>query len=350
MATTSWLHAAAAAVLAALPVAPLPGPAQRSGPAQRTGPEVLQPAAALPAHIAGSFRELTACQQTAEGEYFVFDRRAHSVFSVPPGLDAARKVVEIGTEPGRILDPTAFDMAPDGTFVVADAPHGQPRIQVFIPPGFTLRGFFLQGRAVPRIALGRHVLNGIAALEYTGRSVFVSQPEHGGLVTEYASDGRPVRTFGDLRSTGQEKDPDVHLALNAGIVIANPRGGFYFVFLAGVPQFRKYDAAGTLLLERHIEGPELDAFVQALPTTWNRVAPKDGDVPLVLPSVYAAAADASGNLWISLAVGTTYVYDAAGEKRRRVRFRGAGMIAPTSLSFAPGGRLLVTPGCYAYAV
>jgi hypothetical protein len=308
----------------------------------------LTPVAALPAHIAGSFEELTGCHQTADGEYLLFDRRAHSVYSVMPGLEAPKKLVEIGTEPGRVLDPTAFDVAPDGSFVVADAPWGQPRIQRFMASGHSLDGFLLKARAVPRIVLGNLVLNGIAALEYTGMSVLVSQPEQGGVISEYGTDGRPVRTFGTLRPTTHESDPAVHIALNAGIVIAHPRGGFYFVFLAGVPQFRKYDASGRLEFERHVEGVELDAFIQALPTTWKRKKTEDGLIPLVLPSVYAAGADRAGNLWISLAPGITYVYGSTGDKQRLVRFRAAGAISPTSFSFTRAGRVLVTPGCYAF--
>ena len=45
----------------------------------------LSPVAALPAHIAGSFEELTSCQQAPDGDYFIFDRRAHSVEVRVPG-------------------------------------------------------------------------------------------------------------------------------------------------------------------------------------------------------------------------------------------------------------------------
>jgi hypothetical protein len=215
--------------------------------------------------------------------------------------------------------------------------------------GSTVAGFFLQGRSVPRIVLRNLVLSGIGAIEYTGESILLNQPELGVLVSEYGTDGRTIRSFGELRRTGHENDTNIHAALNSGLVIVNPRGGFYFVFLAGVPVFRKYDARGKLVLERHIEGPELDEFIANLPGTWKRQRVDDGELPLVLPSIHAAAADAKGNLWISLAVGTTYVYDETGEKRRTVQFRAAGMIAPTGLSFTPNGRLLVTPGCYAFA-
>ena len=295
------------------------------------------------------FQELAGCQQTPSGEYFIFDRRAHSVYSFQPGQDQARKLIEIGTEPGRILDPSAFDLSSDGTFVVADAPRNTPRIQIFLASGSTISGFLLQGRSVPRIVLRTLVLSGVAAVEYTGKSILLNQPEVGALITEYGSAGQTLRTFGELRRTGHENDANVHLAMNSGLIIVNPRGGFYFVFLAGVPLFRKYDARGTLVLERHIEGPELDELLLKLPTTWKRQRVEDGEIPVVLPSVYAAAADGSGNLWVSLAVGTTYVYDESGEKRRAVQFRGAGTLSPTGMSFAPNGRLLVTPGCYAFS-
>ena len=308
----------------------------------------LSPVAALPAHIAGSFRDLTTCQQAASGEYFIFDRRAHSVYVASRGLDSARKLIEIGAEPGRVLDPSAFDLAEDGTFLVADAPGGNPRVQIFTASGSTLRGFRLPGRPVPRITFRTLVLSGLAAVEYTGRSIFISQPENGALITEYGIDGQPRRSFGVLRRTAHETDVDVHLAMNSGLVVANPSGGFYFVFLAGVPLFRKYAEDGQLVFERHIEDVELDRFVQTLPTTWKRQKTEEGEIPLVLPSVLAAAADRRGHLWISMAAGMTFVYDASGEKRRVVQFRAAGSISPTSMSFTSEDRLLVTPGCYAF--
>lgn len=335
------------AVLLAPNRGPLPAAAPQAPP---IAVETLRPVAALPAHIAGSFQDISACQQTPGGVYFVFDRRSHAVYTVAPGGEAAQKLIEIGAEPGRVLDPSAFRLGPDGTFVVADAPHGTPRIQIFTASGSSLGGFHLQARAVPRIAFRHLVLGGIAAVEYTGGSVLLSQPELDALIVEYSTGGRAVRSFGELRRTGHEADRDVHLALNSGLVLSNPAGGVYFVFLAGVPRFRKYDAAGRLLFDRHIEGVELDPFIQTLPTTWKRQRTDDGEIPLVLPSVYAAGVDRAGNLWISLAVGLTYIYDETGDKRRAVRFQAAGALAPTSLWFTRNNRVLVTPGCYAFPV
>ena len=312
--------------------------------------ETLRSVSALPAHIAGSFQQMTSCQQTASGDYFIFDRRSHAVFVAPAGLDTARKLITIGAEPGRLLDPSAFDLGDDDSFVVADAPRGEPRVQMFLTSGSTVTGFRLSARAVPRITAGNLVLGGLAGIEYTGRSIFLSQPELGALIAEYATDGRPLRAFGALRKTGHEHDPAVHLALNAGLVVINPSGGFFYVFLAGVPQFRKYDASGQLLFERHIEGAELDQFVQALPATWPVRKIDDGEMPIVLPSVQAAAADAAGNLWIATALGVTYVYDQSGDKIRTVQFRAAGPVSPMAMSFTPKGRLLIAPGCFAFDV
>jgi hypothetical protein len=66
--------------------------------------------------------------------------------------------------------------------------------------------------------------------------------------------------------------------------------------------------------------------------------------------VRTAAVDAAGRLWISLVVPYTYVYDGAGEKRRTVQFRGAGILSPSSLFFAPRHRLIVGPGGYEFDV
>jgi hypothetical protein len=310
--------------------------------------EVLQSTNAVPAHLAGKFREPGSFQQAASGQYFVFDRRSHAVFGMDEALTRSWEIVQIGAEPGRIIDPVAFSVAADGTFVVADAPGGAERIQIFTPVGFRRGGFFLRGRARPRITIDNFVLNGISTLYYTGTSILVSQPDLGGLITEYQVREGTDRTFGTLRATGHEDDRELHLALNSGLPLVDPTGGFFFVFQAGVPQFRKYDAAGQLVFERHIEGVELDAFLRTLPGTWPRRRTADGEFPLVRPTVRSAAVDARGNLWVSLSVPYTYVYAPDGDKIRTVQFRGAGTVAPGSLSFGAKGQLLVSPGLYEF--
>src|SRR5262245_3794013 len=310
---------------------------------------VLRSTGGLPAHIAGSFQRPLGFQQSDAGRYFVFDRRAHAVYTIAG--DAAKKIVEVGAEAGRVLDPSAFDIDPtDGTFVIADAPLRHQRIQAFTAGGSRLAGFTLQAKDVPRVTLDTLVLNGIGSIQFTGDSVLVNQPETGVLVSELSLYGETRRSFGRLRPTGQA-DPNVHLALNAGLPLVDPTGGFYFVFVAGVPVFRKYDAKGTLLFERHVEGPELDDYLRTMPTLWPDRKTEDGDVlPLVLPAIRAAGVDRVGRLWITLMQPFTYVYDASGDKSRTVQFKGADILSPNSLFFTKDGRILVTPGCYEFRI
>lgn len=310
--------------------------------------EALRSTGGLPAHIAGAIEEISACHLSPEGEFLIFDRRSHAVYSAAAGADAPKKIVQIGAESGRILRPSAFDSAPDGTFVVADSPGGRPRFQFFFYTGASLGGFTLPGREVPLITMGDLILSGIGSLKYTGHSLLVSQPEIGALVTEYDITGRTRRTFGELRATGQERDPDVHVALNVGIALTNPKGGYYFVFMSGVPMFRKYDAEGRLVFERHVEGVELDQFVLGLPTTWPRRTVGGDELPIVPATVRTAAVDPDGNLWISLAVPYTYVYDANGDRRRTLQFHAAGVVAPSGFFFTKDKRVLVSPGCYLF--
>lgn len=304
---------------------------------------------ALPAHAAGVFEEIAACHVSPSGTYLVFDRRAHAVYTFARGGDTPRKIVQIGSETGRIIRPTAFDSAPDGTFVVADAPGDQRRLQFFTASGSALGGFTVAGRPVPLITLGNMTLSGLGSLKYTGRSILLSQPDTGALATEYGLNGAALRAFGELRATGQEKDRAVHEALNMGLALPVPGGGYYFVFLSGVPIFRKYDAAGKLLFERHIEGVEVDPYLSQMPGTWPRRRTADGEIPLVPSMIRTAGVDADGNLWVSLVAPFTYVYDSSGEKRHTVRFRAAGIMAPTSFFFTPDAKVLVAPGCYTFS-
>jgi hypothetical protein len=334
--------------VAAAFVAALPAFSWHSPAAPQTSVEVLKSIAALPPHIAGRFDEIAACHRSADGDYLLFDRRSHTVFKIGAAFQGAPKeIVGVGVEPGRILNPSSFDVGPDRTFVIADAPFGTPRVQVFYETGTRIGGFTLPRPRGPLVTLEEVVVNGVGGVEYTGHSVLVSQPDAGSLVTEYSLDGQLIRSFGHLRRTGQESDPDVHLALNVGRIIANPQGGYYYVFLAGEPLFQKYDGAGKLLLSRHIEGEELDDIVRSAPTTWPRRTARN-EIPLVKPAVRTAAADAAGNLWVSLAVPFTYVYDSSGQKRRTLQFVGARPILPIAMNFDRSGQLLVTPGCYVF--
>lgn len=319
--------------------------------AERPSPgtvEVLSAVNALAPHVVGLFRDPVGFKQTANGEFYVFDRRGHTVFAVGEAGQSAQRLVQIGAEDGRLIEPSAFDVALNGSFAVSDAPNGRERVQLFDAGGVRTGGFILPGRGSSRVVFGTLALNGVGTLSFNGRTVLMSHPESGWLMSEYALDGTPLRSIGQLRKTGHESDRDLHLALNAGVPLADPNGGFYFVFMAGQPAFRKYDDTGELVYERIVQGREVDPLVRALPDRWPRR--RVGELPLVAPTVRTAAVDRSGRLWISFVIPFSYVYDVSGEKTRTVQFRGAGIIAPSSLSFNDRGRVLVTPGCYEFSV
>jgi hypothetical protein len=310
--------------------------------------ETLRSSGGLPPHIVGTFENPVAFQQAADGTYYVFDRRAHSVYAIDASRTRTEKIIEIGGEEGRIIQPTGFDLSRDGRIVVADVPRQQQRVQTFDARGARVSGFFLPGQPAARVIIGNLMLNGAGSIQHSGDTLLISHPESGALFTEYSPGGYAQRSIGRLRATGFEDDRELHVAMNAGLPLVDPTGGFFYVFITGTPLIRKYDPSGTMVYERHIEGRELDDYLAALPKRWPRRRVEDKEVPFVTPSISAAAVNARGELWISLSVPYTYVYDKDGDKIRTVQFRGAGLINPTSLSFAPGGRLLVTPGCYEF--
>lgn len=312
-------------------------------------PELLTPARSVPPHVAGRFREPRGLQQAAAGHYLVFDRRAHAVLGLDAQFESTWQVVEIGAEPGRVIDPTAFAVAPDGSFVIADAPRGQARVQFFSSAGFRTGGFYIGDAARPRLVIDNTVLSGVGSIAYTGHSILISRPETGALISEYSNTGEPLRAQGQLRATGHEGDRDVHIALNSGIPLATPDGGVVFVFQAGLPVFRRYDASGALVFERLMQGLELDAVVATLPSSWPR-NPLDGELPLVRPTVRAAALAPNGHLWVAFEAGFVYVFDADGDKVRALRLRGAGPVAPVTMAFGTRGQLIVTPGLHEFIV
>jgi hypothetical protein len=320
-----------------------------SGFSRKLEVETLRSVGGLPPHISGQFEEPLAFQQVPGGPYYVFDRRAHTVYTVDAARTATRKLVEIGQEAGRIIQPSGFDVAPDGSsFVVADAPRTQERIQFFGPAGLSTGGFFLPGRPNAGVSIGNLVLTGVGSIQHTGETLLISHPESGALFTEYGFKGWAQRSIGTLRPTGHERDRDLHIAMNAGLPLIDPTGGFFYVFMAGRPMFRKYDAKGQLMFERLVQGVELDAWLDTQPNVWPTRRIQDREVPYVTPTVRAAAVDGSGHLWISFNVPYTYVFDRQGDKIRTVQFRAAGTIHPTSLFFTRDGRLLVTPGCFEF--
>ena len=105
--------------------------------------DILRATGGLPAHIANQFEEPIGFAEATTGEFVVLDRRAHTVYLIDRDKKAARKIIEIGFEKGRVLGPGVLSLSADDIFAVADAPNRLERIQYFSLSGLHLGGFYL---------------------------------------------------------------------------------------------------------------------------------------------------------------------------------------------------------------
>lgn len=313
--------------------------------AQRAA-EVLQPVFALPPHVVNRFELPVSFVVTSTGDYLVLDRRAHTVFRMDAAGREVTPILGIGQEAGRVLRPTAIALSDDDILAVLDGPGAYQRLQYFTPRGTLIGLFYLTILGTPGVVVNDQVVSGAGAMAFDGTTFWFTAPERGTLLFQIDTAGTVLRQVGHLRETGHESNRGLHAALNAGMPVVDPRGGIFFVFQTGRPMLRKYSTDGTLLFERHIEGPELDPIIQRLPTRW--ATPDDGSRPLPAPVVRTAAADRQGRLWVVLQTGHVYVYDGTGEKIRTVTFGGATPTLTSSLFFTRNGRLLTGPGGYEF--
>ena len=315
---------------------------RRSQPSRRRGDRrSLKSVAALPAHVAGQFEQLTACQQTAERRLFRLRSprafRLHRAAEPRAGAEAHRDRrrgrARAATRPRSIS-------RGDDTFVVADAPGGRPRIQIFTTSGSTIGGFYLQGRAVPRVTLRqpgaeRHRRDRVhrqVALRESARARRADRRVQRRRADRCARSARCARpaTRPTPTSTWRSTPADR---------LANPRPAASTS--SSLPACRSSASttpSGRLVFERHIEGTELDEFIQGAAHHLEARRTGDGEIPLVLPSVYAAAADAAGqSVDLARRSDSRTSTTPAGEKRRTVQFRAAGRLRRPACRSRPAG-------------
>src|SRR5262245_8233902 len=60
--------------------------------------DTLRSVAGLPPHLVGRFGEPAAFQQAPDGEYFVFDRRGHTISRIDAAMTTITPLVAIGHE------------------------------------------------------------------------------------------------------------------------------------------------------------------------------------------------------------------------------------------------------------
>ena len=134
--------------------------AQRLSSASPRRVETLSALGGIAPDVVGQFREPTGFTRVDAGHFLVFDRRGHAVYSVDSSGGSSSKIVQIGGEDGRVIDPSAFSAAPDGRFAVADAPNGRERVQVFDAAGRRVSGFILPGKITTCVVLGSITFGG----------------------------------------------------------------------------------------------------------------------------------------------------------------------------------------------
>jgi hypothetical protein len=195
----------------------------------RSPVETLLATDALPAHLMSQMRAPAAYVALSGGAALVFDRGAQAVFRVNAARTAISKIVDIGQKAGEILRPIEFAAGPAGMFAVADMPFDRERVQLFLDTGSLFGGFGLPAHPGSTLTVSSVALSGIGGIQFTGPSLFINVPESGALITEFDQQGHAVRQIGALRRTGQESNKSLHLALNLGIPLADPAGGFYFL-------------------------------------------------------------------------------------------------------------------------
>ena len=84
--------------------------------------EVLRSVGGLP--YRRGLRRTAQLPATPGGPFYVFDRRG-TAYAVDSDTKTLIKLVEIGPELGRILQPRGFDTSATGSFVAADAASGR---------------------------------------------------------------------------------------------------------------------------------------------------------------------------------------------------------------------------------
>ena len=269
--------------------------------------------------------------RSPEGEYFVFDRRAHAVFAVaPPYDDGARarpdwRRSRAAAAAERVRPRRRWPLRGGRR---ARATRG--RIQLFLHERRQRRRLHAGDArraddGVRQLPAERHRVAGVhrpldrhqpAGARHARLGVLARRQRVAHVRRRCGRPGRSRTARSTWRSTPACRS-STRTAASTSCSSAACR--------CSASTTRR----GALLFERHIEGPELDDYVRTLPNSWPRRRTDDGELPIVQPAVRAAAADADGNLWISLTAPFTYVYDGSGDKRRTIQFRAAGVMSPT---------------------
>jgi hypothetical protein len=312
---------------------------------EKRGPTASTASAQAQSYTAGvayeeMFKEvpLTAYDvATYQGKYFLTDFGGNRLLVIKDDMEVKRNFARIGSGPGRLFHPGYLDIGSDGTIFVEDG--GNERIVKFDQTGNYLGAF-----SVP---------------EYQGLAVgaqnelYLGRPEEGHLITVYSSEGKKLRSFGELKEFPQlygeaaspNEDASYKIAYNRVRLATDKEGNLYVSFML-TPLIQKYSPVGKLLFERRLESSEIDRLMEAIHKT-RYISTKSDGVDARIIALDPVIDPANGNIMVPLVDGSIYMADREGSKlsllRPKLIDRGDGTFYPFIAGSGANGELMITP-------
>ena len=273
---------------------------------------------------------------TYQGKYFLTDFEGNRIIVVNDRMEQERDFGRIGSGPGRVFHPGYLDISRDGTVFVEDG--GNERIVKFDQSGKYL-GDFRPGE-YQGLAVGAQ------------NELYLGQPENGQLVTAYSSDGKKLRSFGQLKKfsdvygeSSRDKDDLYKIAFNRVRLATDKDGNLYVSFML-TPLIQKYSADGKLLFERRLEAPEIDRLMGAIQKE-RYISTRSDGVDARIVALDPVIDPLNGNIMVSLVDGSIYVADREGKKLAFLQpqkiNRGDGSFYPFIAGAGANGEFMVTP-------
>jgi hypothetical protein len=181
-----------------------------------------------------------------QGILYVVDDPTNRLLAYRPDGNILFTAGSIGAGPGQFFHPSAFK-AQGNLLTILD--WSSKRVEVFGTSGKFLHSFKVAESEPASMATDRQ------------GGVFINNPHHGKLVTEYDSTGNVLRRFGDLttlvrlygKEVDRQKAESLKWAANRVWMASDAEGSLYVAYMIA-PVIRKYNANGQLVFERRMTG------------------------------------------------------------------------------------------------
>lgn len=191
-------------------------------------------------------------QRDKSGNFFILDVENNRIVVFDSAMKFVRQIGQIGQGPEDLYSPGDYHIDSRDHIYVVDV--GNNRLQVFDPLGKRIGGFPLDVKAT-------------AIVVNSKGDILLNQPHKGNLVSVYSRDGKLIRRFGQLLTTshaypGRPNDEKSGLPISRVRFVIDEQDNLYVTYIFA-PLLQKYDAAGKLLWEARLAGPEIAPLVKA---------------------------------------------------------------------------------------